>query len=213
MISIEDKLQLRGADSLSDKELLLLLLADMPDAERCVEAVFGRYDLSELADVDLARLRMIDGLGVKRAQRIAVATQIGRRISKISSAELTRIVSNQDVVNYFKPKLASLQYEECWILYLTSSNNVIESYRVSSGGVTATVVDHRMVIKRALELLSTQIIIVHNHPSGAVNPSSEDIELTSKINSAATLFDIRLLDHIIIGGEGSFSFRNNKLLD
>ena len=98
------------------------------------------------------------------------------------------------------------------MLYLTSSNRLIERQKISQGGVQATVVDHRLIVKRALELLSTQLIMVHNHPSGAATPSGADKELTKKVKAAAALFDIRLLDHVIISREGNFSFRRDGIL-
>ena len=98
------------------------------------------------------------------------------------------------------------------MLYLTSSNRLIERQRVSQGGVQATVVDHRLIVKRALELLSTQIIMVHNHPSGAASPSEADKVLTRKVAEAAALFDIRLLDHLIISGSETYSFVRHQQL-
>ena len=104
------------------------------------------------------------------------------------------------------PQLETLAYEECWAVYLTSSNRIIERQRISQGGVQGTVVDHRLVVKRALELLATQLVLIHNHPSGAAAPSPQDKVLTERVAQAAALFDIRLLDHIIIAREGDFSF-------
>ncbi|MFR9603735.1 MAG: DNA repair protein RadC [Rikenellaceae bacterium] len=204
----------RGVASLSDKELLLLLLGDMHHVDDSVDSIFAKYpSLSALMSEDIARLRMVEGLGLKRAQRIVVAAELGRRfVRESASAELSTISSSRDVVDHFKPKLALLPHEECWVLYLTSSNSVVESQRLSVGGVTATIVDHRLIVKRALELLSTQIIMIHNHPSGSVEPSCEDIELTRRVSSAASLFDIKLLDHIIIGRGGDCSFLSKKLL-
>ena len=111
-----------------------------------------------------------------------------------------------------RPQLERLAYEECWAIYLTSSNRVIERQRISQGGVEGTVVDHRLVVKRALELLATKLILVHNHPSGAAEPSEQDRRLTRRIAEAAALFDIRLLDHLVIAREGDFSFRRAGLL-
>ena len=116
------------------------------------------------------------------------------------------------MVHLFRPKLQRLDHEECWVLYLTSSNRIVERQRVSQGGVQGTVVDHRLIIKRALELLATQLIMVHNHPSGAAEPSPQDKVLTERIARAAALFDIRLLDHLIISREGDFSFLSEGLL-
>lgn len=122
------------------------------------------------------------------------------------------IGSSNDVVRIFRPLLTEMKHEECWCLYLNTGNRIVERQRVSQGGVQATVVDHRLVIKRALELLATQIILVHNHPSGAALPSEQDKILTKKIAEAAALFDIRLLDHLIIARGGEYSFRQNGLL-
>lgn len=110
------------------------------------------------------------------------------------------------MVALFRPQLETLAYEECWAVYLTSSNRIIERQRISQGGVQGTVVDHRLVVKRALELLATQLVLIHNHPSGAAAPSPQDKVLTERVAQAAALFDIRLLDHIIIAREGDFSF-------
>lgn len=209
-----EKLLVRGARSLSDSELLELLIDDLPRAEECVETIMQRYNmsLSKILGEDIARLRMCEGIGLKRAQRIVVAAELGRRAAVESPLEFTKISSCGDVVDFFKPKLESLPHEECWVLYLTSVNTIIESQRVSVGGVSATVVDHKLIIKRALELLATQIIMIHNHPSGVSDPSPEDIELTQRVNSAAALFDIKFLDHIIIARTGSYSFLSSKLL-
>lgn len=122
------------------------------------------------------------------------------------------IGSSNDVVRIFRPLLTEMKHEECWCLYLNTGNRIVERQRVSQGGVQATVVDHRLVIKRALELLATQIILVHNHPSGAALPSEQDKILTKKIAEAAALFDIRLLDHLIIARGGEYSFRQSGLL-
>ena len=113
----------------------------------------------------------------------------------------------------FRPQLESLPHEECWVVYLTGSNRIIEQRRISQGGLQATVVDARLVVKRALELLAAQMILIHNHPSGATEPSTEDRILTDKIVQAAALFDIRVLDHLIISREGDYSFRRAGLIE
>lgn len=133
-------------------------------------------------------------------------------MATVSDTEVTCVSTDADVVRLMRPLMESMSHEECWVLYLTSSNRLIERQRVSQGGVQATVVDHRLIVKRALELLSTQIILVHNHPSGAAEPSPADKTLTQKVADAAALFDIRLLDHVIISREGNFSFRREHLL-
>ena len=215
MLSLQEKIAVRGVESLSDVELLALLLGEDNDESLALaERLLNHYNSSliTLAKEELARLRMSEGIGLNRAIRLKVAAEWGRRIAINSGDNECVINSTNDVVNIFRPYMESMQHEECWVLFLSSSNRVIERYRVSQGGLSATVVDKRLVIKRALELLSTQIVLVHNHPSGISTPSAEDIELTQKLKSAADLFDITLVDHVIIASSSSFSLRGNGLM-
>ncbi len=112
----------------------------------------------------------------------------------------------------FRPLLVGLQHEECWVVHLTASNRIIERQQVSRGGVQGTVVDFRLIVKRAIELLATRLVLVHNHPSGTAEPSAQDKQLTERIAAAASLFDIQLLDHLIIARGGNFSFRREGLI-
>ncbi len=214
MIENSDKLLARGVSSLSDKELLMLLLEDMPHAEECVDRLLRRYNnsLRAIVEEDIPHLRMVEGIGLKRACRIAVSAEMVRRALRNPHESLRSISCSDDVVAHFTPIMSALTNEECWVLYLTASNSVVECQRVSSGGIVGTVVDHRLIIKRALELLAVQIIMVHNHPSGDATPSEEDMLLTQRVKAAAEVFDIRLLDHIIIGKTGVCSFRGAEIL-
>lgn len=199
------KLLSRGVETLTDQELLELLLDD-GDSERLAGALLSSFEgrLAALGYADIARLRM--------AARIQAAVELGRRVLAARELGPDPIGSSNDVVRIFRPLLTEMKHEECWCLYLNTGNRIVERQRVSQGGVQATVVDHRLVIKRALELLATQIILVHNHPSGAALPSEQDKILTKKIAEAAALFDIRLLDHLIIARGGEYSFRQSGLL-
>ena len=216
MKNLHDKLLSRGVASLSDVELLAMLVessGDARDPQQIADVLLRECgSLQGVARSELGRLRMVEGIGMRRAERLVVAAEIGRRVAMTSNAEVVSISTDADVVRLMRGQLESISHEECWVLYLTSSNRLIERQRVSQGGVQATVVDHRLIVKRALELLSTQIIMVHNHPSGAASPSEADKVLTRKVAEAAALFDIKLLDHIIISKEGSFSFRRESLL-
>ena len=216
MKNLHNKLLSRGAASLSDAELLAMLVessGDARDPQQIAEGLLRECgSLQGVARSELGRLRMVEGIGMRRAERLVVAAEIGRRVAMMSNEEVVSISTDADVVRLMRGQLESISHEECWVLYLTSSNRLIERQRVSQGGVQATVVDHRLIVKRALELLSTQIIMVHNHPSGAASPSEADKVLTRKVAEAAALFDIKLLDHIIISKEGSFSFRRESLL-
>ena len=197
MKQLLDKLTSRGSASLDDTELLTLLLGEGGEqaaARRLAERLLEYYDgaLARLGRDPLPRLRMVEGMGQRRAARIAAAAELGRRILQAQAAETTTLVTSDDVIRLFRPELEQLDHEECWAVYLSSSN--------------------RLIVKRALELLATQLILVHNHPSGSAEASEPDRMLTSRIAQAAALFDIRLLDHIIVARAGSFSFRSAGLL-
>ncbi len=216
MKNLHDRLRSRGAAALTDEELLALLIESENDSRdpqsvaRQLIAACG--SIAEIAHTELSRLRMTEGLGLRRAERLTVAAEFGRRVARATARDVECITSDGDVAQLMRPIFDGLSHEECWALYLTSSNRIIERQRVSQGGVQATVVDHRLIVKRALELLSTQIILVHNHPSGAASPSDADKVLTRKIKEAAALFDIQLLDHIIISSEGHFSLRREGMM-
>ena len=209
MQDIRNKLSIRGFESLNDAELLALLLEDRALAE---ELISECGSLANIAKLPASRLRMVAGLGAKRTERIQSAIEIGNRISSASRAVEESISSSEDVVRIMRPKLQDKKHEECWAIFLTNSNRIIESRCMSQGGVQATIVDHRLIVKRALELLSTRIIIVHNHPSGSATPSGADFDITKKIKEATSLFDIQLLDHIIISATESYSFKSNGRL-
>ena len=209
MNRLTEKMELRGVQSLSDQELLALVVGDEALAERLL-AECG--SLARMAAEELSRLRMVGGLGLQRARLLHLSAELGRRIAETQHDAAPVVSTSDDVVALMRPQLERLQYEECWALYLTSSNRLIERQRISQGGVQGTVVDHRLVVKRALELLSTKLILVHNHPSGAAEPSAADRQLTARLKEAAALFDIRLLDHLILAREGDFSFKRAGLI-
>lgn len=209
MQDIHEKISLRGIEALSDKELLFALLGDRTIAE---ELLHECGSLSGIAAMQPSRLRMIGGLGNKRTEQILSAIEIGRRVASANRAIEDTISTSEDVVAIMRPLLKDFKHEECWAIYLTNSNRIIERCRISQGGVQATVVDQRLIVKRALELLSTRIILVHNHPSGSATPSGADFEITKRIKEATQLFDIQLLDHIIISASESYSFKSNGKL-
>lgn len=215
MQNISNKLLARGAESLSDGELVAVVLADSMSDEEAVamaeEIVAENGGLASIANVDVQRLRMVGGLGRQRAMRLKASVELGRRVAACSVA-VDMVKSDGDVVALMEPMLGRLQHEECWALYLASSGRVLERMRISQGGVQATVVDCRLIIRRALELLAVQIVLVHNHPSGSTEPSEQDRLLTERVEAAASLFDIRLLDHVIIAHGAHYSFRAHGLV-
>ena len=213
---LTNKIITRGIGSLTDTELLSLFLDDgnaTLSAHEMAEKILAESgSLAALGRVEIPRLRMIEGVGLKRALRISAAAEFGRRFINSQADEIETINASDDVVRIFRPLLEGIKHEECWVLYLTNSNRIIERQCLSRGGVQGTVVDRRLVAKRALELLATQVVLIHNHPSGDARPSSEDKSLTMTINDALKMFDIRLLDHLIIAQGDSFSFRQSGLL-
>jgi DNA repair protein RadC len=217
MKNIFDKLASRGAQTLTDEELVAVLMAESVSDDKVRAVAEGVMDecggrLCEVADVEFPRLRMMSGIGRLRASRLKAAVELGRRVACEDGAHYDSIKSDDDVVRVMRPVVGSLQHEECWALYLASSGRILERMRISHGGVQATVVDCRLVIKRALELLAVQIVLVHNHPSGSAEPSRQDIELTERVAQASKLFDICLLDHVVVAQLEHYSFRAHGLL-
>ncbi len=217
MKNIVDKIESRGAKALSDEELATVVIAEGADDERAKSValelmVLNSQSLVELSRVSFSRLRMMAGIGKQRAIRLQAAMELGRRVALSDVGAQEVVQSDRDVVRVMESTLANLQHEECWALYLASSGRIIERMRVSQGGVQATVVDCKLIIKRAIELLATQIVLVHNHPSGSVEPSRQDMELTERVAEAAQLFDMRLLDHVIISAGAHYSFRAHNLV-
>lgn len=208
--NVADKMSTWGMEALSDADLLTLLTGDEQLAEALLAACGG--SLARLTAEPEARLRMIAGLGLQRARLLLVSAEFGRRAAMARALTAEVIKTSDDAVKLFRPMLLHHAHEECWAIHLTSSNRIAGYQPISKGGVQGTVVDHRIIIKHALKLLASQIILIHNHPSGAAEASPQDIDLTEKVARAAALFDIRLLDHLIISLEGEFSFRRAGLL-
>lgn len=123
-----------------------------------------------------------------------------------------KIASSDDVVRIMRPLLKTLKHEECWVLYLTNSGRIIERNCISRGGVQATIVDPMLIAKRAVELVTPRIIVVHNHPSGSATPSGADVDITRRLKEVTTLLNIQLLDHIIISDTEHYSFKSSGKL-
>lgn len=207
---VRERLVVRGAEALTDAELLSLVLParrgeeSVATAERMVESVGG---VGPLARLTLSELRQLEGLGMDGAAKVAAAIELGRRVLLAEGEEGANITNYRDVVALFGPLLGSLSHEEMWVLYLSSSNRILEKRRMSVGGLSSLTTDCRLIVRHALTLVAASIIVVHNHPSGLAEPSGEDEQFTRRLREAAALFDIALLDHIIVSRGGSYSFR------
>lgn len=216
MKNLVDKIVSRGADSLTNEELIAAIIAESSSDEGAIavsrELLTKAGGVANLMETDFSRLRMMSGLGKMRAIRLKAAQELGSRVAVMKASSYDVILSDSDVARVMQPIIGGLQHEECWAIYLASSGRVLERMRISQGGVQATVVDCKLIIKRALELLAVQIVLVHNHPSGNIQPSKQDIALTERVFEAAQLFDIRLLDHVIIAKGAHYSFRGEGVL-
>lgn len=199
------KLEQRGFDSLSDSEVLSVM------AGAATSEKFEKLDLRKLAKMSITELTAA-GLTKREAQIIASAFEASRRRQALSAVDEIQIRSSASVAEYFSAILADLTHEEFHVMFLNRANKVIKSERISSGGVSGTVTDVRIILKRAIELLASGVIIAHNHPSGNNSPSEADLRITQKIKEGGALLDVQLLDHIIICGRDYYSFADNSSL-
>jgi DNA repair protein RadC len=212
-----EKLIQKGTASLSDAELLAILISSGTKDKSAVD--IGREllgiannNLNSLGKLTVDDIRKIRGIGIAKAVTITAALELGRR-RKLSEVEyVPQIRSSKDVSDIFQPLLSDLVHEEFWILFLNRSNKVITRMKLSQGGLSGTVTDVRIVMKKAVECLASGIIVCHNHPSGNLNPSEADTKITQKIREAGNLMDIQLLDHLIISDKDYYSFADNGLL-
>lgn len=212
-----EKLILKGTATLSDAELLAILISSGTKNRSAVD--LGRElllkvnnNLNSLGKLSIKDLTGIHGIGPARAVVIASALELGRRRKLAEAEEAIKIGSSKDVADIFQPLLSDLNHEEFWILFLNRANKVINRMKLSQGGLSGTVTDVRMIMKDAVECLASGIIVCHNHPSGNINPSESDIKITRKIHEAGNLLDIQLLDHLIVSGSDYFSFADNGML-
>jgi DNA repair protein RadC len=212
-----EKLQDKGKASLSDAELIAILIGSGNKTESAV-ALSQRilasvnFNLSELGKLSIKQLIEFKGIGEAKAISIAAAMELGRRRRGEEALEKKKISSSVSVFELMQPIIGELPHEEFWIIYTNNSNKVIQKQLLSKGGITGTLVDVRLVLKNALELSATGLILAHNHPSGALNPSEADKQITQKLKTAAQSLDIKVLDHVIVTEKAYFSFADENLI-
>lgn len=212
-----EKLVSKGRQSLSDAELLAILLASGNKNETAVQLAqrilnASNNSINQLAKLQLNDLKKFKGVGEAKAVTVLAALEIGRRRTDLVDEEKTKIQSSKNAYSIFKSKLSDLPHEEFWVIYLSRNNSVIKTECVSRGGISGTVVDIRLIIKPAIECLASSIILAHNHPSGNLKPSHQDISLTKKTKEACALLDILVQDHLIIGEQAYYSFADEGIL-
>ena len=152
------------------------------------------------------------GIGEAKAVTIAAALEVGRRRRMEDTSKITKIKSSHDVFELLYPLIGELPHEEFWIVYLNNSNKVVQKAQLSKGGITGTLVDVRLVLKQALELGAVGIILAHNHPSGTLEPSTADKQITQKLKMATEALDIKILDHLILTQREYLSFADKGIL-
>lgn len=206
-----EKYAKNGAIALSDAELIAILLRTGNSAESAVDLAkkllaVSENSLNNLSDMSLRELSQIKGIGQAKAITLLSAFELGKRIRAEKVEESLQIRNSRDVVNLMQDKIAYLDHEEFWAIYLNQANRILQTCQISKGGISSTGVDTRIVIQEAVLNKATQIILCHNHPSGSVRPSRADILLTEKLHHAAGLMDLLMVDHIIIHKERYYSF-------
>lgn len=212
-----EKLLNKGKQVLSDAELVAILIGSGNRDESAV-ALCKRIlastnnNLNELGKRSVKQLMDFKGIGEAKAITIVAALELGRRRRGEKAMEKLIITSSVSVFEMMQPILGDLQHEEFWIIYLSNSNKVIFKNQLSKGGMTGTLVDVRLVLKMALEVGATGLILCHNHPSGTLKPSEPDKLITQKLKKAALSIDIKVLDHLIITENAYFSFADENLL-
>ena len=212
-----EKMLIKGAAALSNSELIAILINNGSKDKTAVDLAkeilkLGSDNLNELGKLTLKDFQQIKGIGEAKAITIAAALELGRRRQAAANLEKSVVNSSKEIAQYLKAILKDFTYEVFAVLFLNRANKINHFEIISRGGITGTVADPRIILKKALEQDATSLVLSHNHPSGSLRPSRADEELTQKIKEAAKYFDIKILDHIIVSEEGYYSFADEGLL-
>lgn len=212
-----EKFLLKGKNALSDSELLAIIMGSGNREDSAVE--LGRKILSSvennwhnLSKLQISDLMKFKGVGEAKAISIATALEIGRRRAAQEVPEKIQINNCEDSFKVLQPFLGDLQTEEFWAIFLNQNNRIIAKTRLTSGGINQSMVDIRTLFKAAIDHFATGIIVAHNHPSGNLKPSQDDLNITKQISEAGNILNIKLLDHLIICQNSWLSFANENLL-
>lgn len=213
-----EKLSIQGRRSLSDAELIAILIGSGNRNESAVELskrilIACENDLNQLARLSISELSKFKGIGEAKAITIIAALELGRRRKGAISAERVQVSTSIDVYEAIVSRFKDLNHEEFWIIVLNRANKITSSHLVSKGGQAGTIADPKIIFNMALENHAASLILAHNHPSGNLKPSQADLELTRKLRSAGKFLDIPVLDHLIITDQGFLSFADEGILD
>ena len=212
-----EKLLLKGKHSLTDAELVAILIGTGSAEETAVDLARriltdNSNDLNSLGKLNVHELKKFKGIGEAKAVSIVAALELGRRRKELKELKREKLLTSKEVVSLMQPLLGDLQHEEFWIILLNRANYILGKHQISIGGMSGTVADPRVIFKTAIENKATSIILCHNHPSGNVQPSSADIQLTKNIYEGGKVLEITVLDHIIVTQHGFYSFADEGML-
>ncbi|HRN80328.1 MAG TPA: DNA repair protein RadC [Ferruginibacter sp.] len=212
-----EKLLQKGAAALSHSELVAILLNHGSKNKSAVDLakellLLCQNSLEELGKMSVADYTRISGIGPAKAVGLAAAMELGRRRHGGDVVKRVVVQNSADIARYLKSTLKDFPYEVFAVVFLNRANRIKHFEIVSQGGITGTVADPRLILKKAIELEATSIVLSHNHPSGNLNPSKSDVEITQKIKQASAYFDIQVLDHIIVSEDGYFSFADEGIM-
>lgn len=212
-----EKLLHKGKSTLSDAELVAILIGSGSRDESAVALckrilASSNNNLNQLGKLSINQLMTFKGIGEAKAITIIAALELGRRRRGEDALKQEKITSSASAFELLQPILGDLPHEEFWIIYMNNSNKVIQKSQLSKGGITGTLVDVRLVLKTALEVGATGLLLAHNHPSGTLKPSTADKQITEKLKKAALSLDIKVLDHIIITETTYFSFADEGIM-
>ena len=212
-----EKLLYAGAGNLSNTELLAILIHNGTRQKTAVDLArevlkLCKDNLSELGKLSVRDLEKIKGIGEAKGIAICAALELGRRRQEALPLDKPVIKTSGDIARFLQAKLQDLRHEVFAILFLNRANKINHFEIVSEGGITGTIADPRIILRKALEEDAVNLILCHNHPSGSLKPSRVDEQLTIKLKEAARLLDITVIDHIIVSEEGYFSFADEGLL-
>lgn len=212
-----EKLLQKGKATLTDAELLGILIGSGTRTLTAVDLaklILREYDndLNAVARLSVKDLMKFNGIGEAKAITIVSALELGRRKKDTEPAQNPKIISSKQAYEIMKPHLLDQAQEEFWVILLRRNNELIRKERISIGGVAGTMVDPKIVFKRALEELASYIILIHNHPSGSLKPSHQDIQLTKRLKEAGRALDIPIVDHIIFTNHDFFSFADQSMM-
>jgi DNA repair protein RadC len=212
-----EKLALKGAESLSSSELLAILINNGSKTKTAVDLAkevlqLGGNNLTDLSRLTVKDLKKIKGIGEAKAIAIVAALELGRRRSAEQGLSKPKIAQAKDLANFLQPLLQDYAHEVFVAIFLNANHNILHWEVVHEGGLTSTVVDPRMILKKALQNNAVKIAVAHNHPSGSLRPSEADKKLTKQLFEAAKLLDITLIDHLIVAETGYFSFADEGIM-